>query len=86
MMLGTLRSYIDPNLLTIYDEETIKQLKTFIVNSQNKPIAARGKKDDAVMSLAIGCELIERCNPPMRQYLTVGEIRRRQENERKWSI
>lgn len=49
----------DNKLATIYDEETIKQHKTFIVNKQGKPEASSGKHDDAVISSAICWHLFQ---------------------------
>ena len=63
-ILGSLLHVINNNVILIYDEETLKQLKSFIVNSQGKPIGAPGKRDDAVMSLAIGVKLLQTVNTP----------------------
>lgn len=58
-MVGDLKEVIDAIGLTIYDEETINQLKTFIVNKNNKPEAAPNTHDDAVMSLAVAYQLYQ---------------------------
>lgn len=58
-MLGDLKVAIDSIGLKIYDEETINQLSTFIVNKNNRPEAAPNTHDDAVMSLAIALQLYE---------------------------
>lgn len=58
-MIGDLKEAIDTKHLTIYDEETVNQLSTFIVNKQNKPVAAPNTHDDAVMSLAGAWQLFQ---------------------------
>lgn len=58
-MLGDLKVAIDSIGLKIYDEETINQLSTFIVNKNNRPEAAPNTHDDAVMSLAIALQLYQ---------------------------
>lgn len=58
-MLGDLKETVDTTGLTIYDEETVDQLSTFIVNRNNKPEAAPNTHDDAVMSLAIALQLYQ---------------------------
>lgn len=58
-MIGNLKQAIDTRHLTLYDKETIDQLKTFIVNKQNKPVAAPNTHDDAVMSLAGAWQLFQ---------------------------
>ena len=58
-MLGDLKETIDTIGLTIYDQETVDQLSTFIVNKNNKPEAAPNTHDDAVMSLAIAMQLYQ---------------------------
>lgn len=78
IMLQDLKNYIDQRLLRIYDKETIGQLKTFIVNDQGKPVGAKGKLDDAVMSLAVGVQLFIR-----ETYQYVGTV---VNDFSKWSI
>lgn len=58
-MIGDLKEAIDTQHITLYDKETIDQLKTFIVNKQNKPVAAPNTHDDAVMSLAGAWQLYQ---------------------------
>lgn len=58
-MVGDLKMAIDSTQLKIYDKDTIDQLTTFIVNKNNKPEAASGTHDDAVMSLAIAWQLYQ---------------------------
>ena len=58
-MLGDLKETIDTIGLTLYDQETVDQLSTFIVNKNNKPEAAPNTHDDAVMSLAVAYQLYQ---------------------------
>jgi hypothetical protein len=58
-MIGDLKEAIDSTGLTIYDEETVNQLKTFIVNKQGRPEAASNTHDDAIMSLAVAWQLYQ---------------------------
>lgn len=59
-MVGDLKSAIDSQNLRIYDQATIDQLNTFIVNKRTgKPEAAPNTHDDAVMSLAVAWQLYQ---------------------------
>lgn len=58
-MIGDLKEAVDSMQLRIYDNDTIEQLSTFIVNKSGKPEAASGTHDDAVMSLAIAWQLYQ---------------------------
>lgn len=58
-MLGDLKQAIDVKQLQVYDQETVNQLKTFIVNKNNRPEAAANTHDDAVMSLAGAWQLYQ---------------------------
>lgn len=65
-MLSELKEVIDNKLLTIYDEETIEELYSFIVvqmKSRWKATADTGKHDDMVMSLAIAWQLYQKEEP-----------------------
>ena len=64
-MVGDWQLAFRQRALTIYDVETINQHKTFIVDRRDKPIAARGKRDDAVMSLTIGWQLVQTSQAPL---------------------
>ena len=58
-MVGDLKVAIDNMGLKLYDQETVNQLSTFIVNKSGKPEAAPNTHDDAVMSLAIAWQLYQ---------------------------
>lgn len=58
-LVGDLKVAIDNQGLKVYDEETVNQLSTFIVNKSGKPEAAPNTHDDAVMSLAIAWQLFQ---------------------------
>lgn len=59
-MVGDLKSAVDSMNLRIYDQLTLDQLNTFIVNKRTgKPEAAPNTHDDAVMSLAIAWQLYQ---------------------------
>ena len=75
-MVGDLKELVDARGLTIYDEETINQLKTFIVNKNNKPEAAPNTHDDAVMSLAVAWQLYQTENPPKNRERVIKERKR----------
>ena len=64
-MVGDWQLAFRERALIIYDVETINQHKTFIVDRRDKPIAARGKRDDAVMSLTIGWQLVQSSQSPL---------------------
>lgn len=68
IMLGDWKAAFDARLVTIYDEETLNQHKSFILNKQGKPEAARGKHDDAVMSCAIAWQLNQMTPMPTLNY------------------
>lgn len=59
-LVGDLKVAVDNQAIRIYDEETISQLGTFIVNKRSgKPEAASSTHDDAVMSLGVGWQLYQ---------------------------
>lgn len=66
-MLGQLKEAIDKRLLTVYDKLTIEEMYSFVIvqtSSSWKAQAESGAHDDLVMSLAIGWQLYQLCNPP----------------------
>lgn len=65
-MIGDWKMAFDSNQVKIYDEETIKQHRTFITNKQNRPEAAPNTHDDAVMSCAGAWQLYQTENPPAK--------------------
>lgn len=62
-MVGDLKQAVDSQQIRIYDRETVDQLKRFIINKNNKPVAAPNAHDDAVMSLAGAWQLYQTENP-----------------------
>jgi hypothetical protein len=62
-MLGEWLTAYNTKLIRIYDKETQEQHQTFIVNKNNRPEAAQGTHDDAVMSLAGAYQLYQTENP-----------------------
>lgn len=44
--------------LEIFDQETVSQMRTFVINRRGKPEAASGRHDDDVLMVAIGFYLI----------------------------
>lgn len=62
-MIGDWKVAFDTQQFTIYDEETIKQHKTFITNKRDRPEAAPNTHDDAVMSCAGAYQLYQTENP-----------------------
>lgn len=67
-MLGEWLTAFNSKLLKIYDEETINQHQTFIVNKNGRPEADANTHDDAVMSLAIAWQLYQSENPPQKYH------------------
>lgn len=63
IMLGEWKQAFDSGVIKIYDEETIRQHKSFIVNRMGKPEGASGKHDDAVMACAIAYQIYQRSLP-----------------------
>ncbi len=49
----------DNHLVHLYDQDFIDQHKTFVINGQGKPEAAKGFHDDCVMSPAIAWQLYQ---------------------------
>ena len=62
ILLGDWLVAFNNKALGIYDEEIIKEHKTFIINKQGKPEASKGKHDDLVFGCAIGWQLYNRCD------------------------
>jgi hypothetical protein len=56
-MLGDWKVAFDGRLVTIYDEPTLNQHKTFVVNKRGKPEAASNQRDDAVMACSIAWQI-----------------------------
>ncbi len=63
-MLGEWLTAFNSQMFKIYDEETINQHQTFIVNKNGKPEADANTHDDAVMSSAGAYQLYQTENPP----------------------
>ena len=54
---------VDGRLPTIYEEDAVSQHRTFVVNKEGKPEAARGSHDDKVIAPAIAWQLFQICTP-----------------------
>lgn len=65
-MLGEWLATYNSKLIMIYDQETVEQHQTFIVNKNGKPEAAPNTHDDAVMSCAGAWQLYQSENPPRK--------------------
>lgn len=63
-MLGEWNTAFNAKLITIYDEKTLEQHQTFIVNKRGKPEASPNTHDDAVMSCAGAYQLYQTETPP----------------------
>lgn len=75
-MIGDWKVAFDSNQATIYDEETIKQHRTFITNKSNRPEAAPNTHDDGVMSCAGAWQLYQTENPPSNKVRKHREVKR----------
>lgn len=62
-MLGEWLTAFNSQMFKIYDEETINQHQTFIVNKNGKPEADANTHDDAVMSCAGAYQMYQTENP-----------------------
>lgn len=85
-IVGGLLDCINSVALIVYDEETISQLKSFIVNRNGKPEAANGKRDDAVMALAIGFKLYQTATPAASTQYNYRVAEENQYKQEKWRI
>lgn len=56
-LLGDFKAIFDNRGFSVYDEETLTQAKSFIVNSHGKPEAARNKRDDAIFAAAVAWQM-----------------------------
>lgn len=54
LIIAKLEEFVRNNLITVYSKRTIEEMATFVWNN-GRPEPMRGKNDDLVMSLAIGC-------------------------------
>lgn len=63
-MLGDWLKAFNNGLIRVYDQDTIEQHQTFVVNKRGKPEADSNTHDDAVMSCAIAYQLMLTENPP----------------------
>lgn len=75
-MLGDWQRAFDTGLITIYDQDTVEQHQTFVVNKHGKPEADTNTHDDAVMSCAIAYQLLKTENPPAKPITIRREIKR----------
>lgn len=76
VMLGNLKECIDNRLLTIYDEQTINEMFSFVVMQTStawKAQAESGAHDDLIMSLAIAWQIY--LNKPQRREMYVESYR-----------
>ena len=63
-LIGDWKVAFDSSQIVIYDEETIKQHRTFITNKRDRPEAAPNTHDDAVISCAGAWQLYQTENAP----------------------
>lgn len=66
-LVGDLKNLLDVHGITIYDEQTIKELFWFIVNKTGKPEAMKGKHDDHVMALGIVWQIYQHARQPVNE-------------------
>jgi len=59
ILLGDLKRAIDKKTFRIYDEQTVSEMFSFIINRSGKPEAETGMHDDLIMSLAIAWQLYQ---------------------------
>lgn len=86
ILVGDAKNIVDVNGLTIYDEETIKELFWFVVNKQGKPEAMKGKHDDTVMALAVGIQMYNHCQEPLPQIQVRTTARYNIQKRKSWGI
>lgn len=60
VILAMMEEYLRMRKVKINDERTLKELGTFIVKDTGKVEAEEGHHDDLVMSLALGCYVMEK--------------------------
>lgn len=69
-LIGDWKAAFDTQKVTIYDEDTINQHKTFITNKRDRPEAAPNTHDDAVISCAGAWQLYQTENKPIKPVRT----------------
>lgn len=74
ILTGDLKNSVDVHGITIYDEETIKELFWFILNRQGKPEAMKGKHDDHVISLGVALQMYQHAQKPIPIEDIIGEV------------
>lgn len=62
-MLGDWKTAYDGHMVQLYDQDTLNEHKTFIVNKAGKPEAAPNTHDDEVISCAGAWQLYQTENP-----------------------
>jgi len=75
-MLGEWEVAFNTHSVQIYDKPTIEQHKTFIVNKNNRPEAAKGMHDDAVISCAGAWQMYQSERPLIKKLSTRPRARR----------
>ncbi len=66
-MLAKMEEGIRNGLINIRSERMFKELKTFVINKQNKAVASNSKNDDLILALAIGMWIIDKQGHVMNQ-------------------
>lgn len=69
VILGDLKDAVDSNSLQIYDETTISEMFSFILN-KGKPEAEVGAHDDTIMALGIAWQLYQTETPTVPRSIT----------------
>jgi hypothetical protein len=58
LILDNLSEMLRNNMLVIYSKMWLNQALTFVYNNNGRPEADKGKKDDAIISTAVGCFIL----------------------------
>jgi len=64
ILLGDWKKAYDDKIFSLYDEQSLKEHRSFVVSRSGKPEAERGSNDDLVFAHAIAYQLYIQCNRP----------------------
>jgi len=67
ILVGDLKNAVDSRSITIYEEETINELYSFIISQNGKPEAEYNAHDDRVIPMGIVWQMFQRIVPDTKK-------------------
>ncbi len=67
VLVGDLKNAVDSRAITIYEQETIDELYSFIISNSGKPEAEYNAHDDRIIPLGICWQMFQRITPDIQK-------------------